>query len=135
MLLLSLTSVYNDLLKANSLQRFVFFVILSNTVYCWSQQAIYTHYGINEGLPSSEVYDCFQDKEGYIWFATDRGISRYNGYELKILMLRMGYQVMSYSIFTYNPTVRYGLGHTTVKKYIILNNRLMDLRCTLITIN
>ena len=81
MLFLAITK--NDLLKANFLQRFVLFVIFGITVNCWSQQAIYTHFGIDEGLPSSEVYDCFQDKEGYIWFATDRGIARYNGYEFE----------------------------------------------------
>ena len=32
-----------------------------------------------DGLPSMEVYDVFQDRKGYIWFATDLGICRYNG--------------------------------------------------------
>ncbi|WP_378174130.1 two-component regulator propeller domain-containing protein [Aquimarina sp. SS2-1] len=49
----------------------------------YSQTHIYTHYGVDEGLPSSEVYDIYQDKEGYIWFATDKGLSRFNGSEFK----------------------------------------------------
>ncbi|HAS41790.1 MAG TPA: hypothetical protein DCS93_15025 [Microscillaceae bacterium] len=32
-----------------------------------------------DGLPSMEVYDVFQDRKGYIWFATDLGICRYDG--------------------------------------------------------
>ncbi len=36
-----------------------------------------------EGLPSNEVYSSFQDKNGLIWFATDRGICHYNGLEFK----------------------------------------------------
>lgn len=34
---------------------------------------------ISDELPSSEVHDVFQDSIGYIWFATDRGIARYDG--------------------------------------------------------
>ncbi|PCJ64319.1 MAG: hypothetical protein COA58_13270 [Bacteroidetes bacterium] len=40
-------------------------------------------YNIKDGLPSSEVYDVFQDSKGLIWLATDRGISVYDGYEFK----------------------------------------------------
>jgi ligand-binding sensor domain-containing protein len=35
----------------------------------------------DDGLPSSEVYDILQDKKGYMWFATDHGVARYNGKE------------------------------------------------------
>lgn len=41
------------------------------------------HFGVNEGLPSSECYAVFQDSKGYIWFATDGGVSRYDGYKFK----------------------------------------------------
>ncbi|MEM5564706.1 LytTR family transcriptional regulator DNA-binding domain-containing protein [Psychroserpens sp. AS72] len=49
----------------------------------FSQAPIYKHFGVDDGLPSSEVYDIYQDKEGYIWFATDKGLSRFNGYEFE----------------------------------------------------
>jgi hypothetical protein len=39
------------------------------------------HYSVKEGLPSSEVYKVLQDDFGYIWILTDKGISRYDGYE------------------------------------------------------
>lgn len=35
------------------------------------------------GLPSSTVYDVLQDKKGFLWFATNEGVSRYDGYEFK----------------------------------------------------
>ena len=35
------------------------------------------------GLPSNEVYQVVQDKRDYLWFATDRGVARYNGYDFK----------------------------------------------------
>ncbi|SNR15851.1 ligand-binding sensor domain-containing protein [Tenacibaculum jejuense] len=48
-----------------------------------AQSFIYTNYSTADGLSSSEVYDITQDKNGYLWFATDRGLTRYDGYEFK----------------------------------------------------
>lgn len=39
------------------------------------------HYTVADGLPSSEVYHVFQDSKGFIWFATDMGVARFDGYE------------------------------------------------------
>jgi signal transduction histidine kinase/ligand-binding sensor domain-containing protein/CheY-like chemotaxis protein len=35
------------------------------------------------GLPTDEVKQVYQDKEGYIWIATGDGLCRYDGYQLK----------------------------------------------------
>lgn len=35
------------------------------------------------GVSSNEVHDFYQDKNGYIWFATDRGLTSFNGVEFK----------------------------------------------------
>jgi ligand-binding sensor domain-containing protein/two-component sensor histidine kinase len=43
----------------------------------------YKKYGTEEGLPSSEVYEILQDKTGHIWFCTDAGVARFNGYEFQ----------------------------------------------------
>jgi hypothetical protein len=61
-------------------------------------QNIVKHFTVEDGLPSNEVYYVYQDDFGYYWFCTDRGISRYNGYE-----------------FT-NLTTADGLTHSTVFK-------------------
>ena len=60
-----------------------FFVayLLQIAIYTHAQSLNYKHYGVEQGLPSSEVYQVFQDSKGYIWFATDMGISRFNGSE------------------------------------------------------
>lgn len=36
-----------------------------------------------DGLPSMEVYDTHQDTKGYIWFATELGVCRYDGNTFK----------------------------------------------------
>ena len=37
------------------------------------------HYTPREGLASSTVYQIIQSRDGYIWFATMNGISRFDG--------------------------------------------------------
>jgi ligand-binding sensor domain-containing protein len=39
------------------------------------------HYDVEQGMLSSEVYCVLEDENELIWFGTDAGISRFNGYE------------------------------------------------------
>ncbi|MES2691465.1 MAG: histidine kinase [Bacteroidota bacterium] len=55
---------------------------LINTIK--AQRPAFRNYNTRDGLPSSETYSVMQDKKGYMWFATDRGIARFDGYEFKI---------------------------------------------------
>ena len=43
----------------------------------------FRHYGTEQGLPSPEVYCAFEDSRGYMWFGTDNGASRFDGYSFK----------------------------------------------------
>ncbi len=49
-----------------------------------AQEPYYRNIGINEGLPSTEVYDVMQDSKGYLWFSTDAGVCRFNGRSFSI---------------------------------------------------
>ena len=40
-------------------------------------------YDTRDGLAGSTVYDLCQDKEGFMWFATENGVSRYDGASFK----------------------------------------------------
>ncbi len=44
-----------------------------------AQSPAYTHYSLDNGLSSSTVYGAIQDHNGYIWFATESGASRFDG--------------------------------------------------------
>jgi ligand-binding sensor domain-containing protein len=46
-----------------------------------AQQFNYTTINTTQGLPSTETYSILKDKRGYVWFATDHGIARYDGKE------------------------------------------------------
>ena len=48
--------------------------------FLFSQEYTYREFGLNEGLPSLQVYDIHQDRNGIIWFATDRGIANRNNF-------------------------------------------------------
>jgi signal transduction histidine kinase/ligand-binding sensor domain-containing protein len=45
-----------------------------------AQQYPLRHYNTNDGLAHSIVGAIYQDKKGYIWFATADGLSRFDGY-------------------------------------------------------
>jgi signal transduction histidine kinase len=48
------------------------------------------NYSIPEGLPSAEVYEVFQDSDGFIWFGTDNGIARFDGSEMETFHTKDG---------------------------------------------
>lgn len=41
------------------------------------------HYSEKDGLPSNTVYDITQDTDGFIWFGTENGLSRFDGSRFK----------------------------------------------------
>lgn len=49
----------------------------------YAQSPVFKNYNTKNGLPSSEIYDVLQDSNGYMWFASDRGVCRYDGYAFK----------------------------------------------------
>jgi ligand-binding sensor domain-containing protein/two-component sensor histidine kinase len=55
-----------------------------------AQSPAFRHYTTDDGLPSSEVYYIIQDKKGYIWFATDMGVSRFDGYNFENFDIQKG---------------------------------------------
>lgn len=56
----------------------------------FAQRPAYRHYGVAQGLPSSEVYHVYQDSKGFIWFATNMGVSRFDGSEFQNFDLEDG---------------------------------------------
>ena len=53
-------------------------------------EPIFKHFTGDDGFPSSQVYEAMQDNDGYMWFATDRGVVKYNGYEFKTFTAKDG---------------------------------------------
>lgn len=49
-----------------------------------NQTIRFRHISISEGLSNLEVNDIIQDQQGYIWFATEGGLNRYDGYHVTV---------------------------------------------------
>ncbi len=56
-------------------------ILLHATAF--GQDPYYTTINKSTGLPSNAVYDIFQDSKGFVWIASDEGLTRYDGYEFK----------------------------------------------------
>ena len=50
----------------------------------------YANLTVKDGLPSNHVYKLTQDHEGFIWFATDKGLVKYNGSTFKTFTTKDG---------------------------------------------
>ncbi|MBN2400543.1 MAG: GAF domain-containing protein, partial [Candidatus Aminicenantes bacterium] len=57
----------------------------------YAQQNIrFRHLSIEQGLSQSSGFAITQDKQGFMWFGTEDGVNRYNGYEMKIFRPERG---------------------------------------------
>ncbi len=58
---------------------YIFFLSFFIIKLAASQDYAYKNYSTKDGLAGNHVYHAVQDKEGYIWFATETGVSRFDG--------------------------------------------------------
>ena len=65
-------------------------LLLFWTTLSFSQDLIYKTITVNDGLPSSEIYDILQDQKGFVWISSDNGLARYNGRDFKIYSKKDG---------------------------------------------
>ncbi len=57
----------------------ILFFLIETFLASYSHEIFYQKTTITEGLPSNSVYDIMQDEKGFLWFATDEGVSRFDG--------------------------------------------------------
>lgn len=48
-----------------------------------AQDPFCRHYTMMDGLPSNMVYRALEDRDGFLWFATDAGVARFDGLEFR----------------------------------------------------
>ena len=51
---------------------------------------MFINFTVDDGLPSSLIYSINQDRKGYIWIATDMGLSRFDGYVFRNFTVKDG---------------------------------------------
>jgi signal transduction histidine kinase/ligand-binding sensor domain-containing protein/CheY-like chemotaxis protein len=91
---MSSPSVKNNCLQISVSSSFwlgmaLIFSILFDTPSALSQPTLFTnsrfkHLSLEEGLSSGTVLSMYQDRSGFLWFGTEEGLNRYDGYEFTV---------------------------------------------------
>jgi ligand-binding sensor domain-containing protein len=55
-----------------------------------AQEHSYVHYDVHDGLAGSTVYSMAQDNQGFMWFGTETGLSRWDGTHFQTFTTRDG---------------------------------------------
>jgi ligand-binding sensor domain-containing protein len=71
----------NNLLMRKISQVFILLLLLQTNLL--AQIPGLTQFTTNNGLPSNTIYDIIQDENGFIWIATDYGVSKFDGLTFK----------------------------------------------------
>ncbi|MDO6431878.1 histidine kinase [Flavitalea sp. BT771] len=58
-------------------------LILFSAFHSRGQEFSYTQYDVKDGLAGSVVYCAAEDKDGFLWFGTESGLSRFDGTHFK----------------------------------------------------
>lgn len=56
-------------------------ILLSAKLLANISEIQFEHYSVAQGLSQATVSDIVEDPQGFLWFATDHGLNRYDGYE------------------------------------------------------
>ena len=67
-----------------------FFLGFSISLSAQNPHPPWRNYTTEDGLPASEVHYCLETSDGYLWFATDNGLSRFDGYTFKNYGIKEG---------------------------------------------
>lgn len=73
----------------------LFFLLAITCILCtpfsgFAQIYPFRQYTSKDELANSNVYEIIQDKEGFLWFATERGISRFDGFKFTNYLFNEG---------------------------------------------
>ncbi len=94
---------------ASILLPLVFILFISYPIF--SQKFDIKNYSIQDGLAQSQVYFITQDPDGYMWFATSDGISRFDGISFKNYSYHNGMAENDITTGWMDKTGKLWLGH------------------------
>ncbi|NQY07545.1 MAG: histidine kinase, partial [Flavobacteriaceae bacterium] len=77
-------------MKFNSLKIFIPICLLVQSIFGQVNSPYLKNITTEDGLVSNTVHVIYQDNLGYIWFGTDNGVSRFDGYEFVNFSIESG---------------------------------------------
>ena len=80
-----LASIINSLILIINLQSILY--LFEDGFIDIERQPGYPNYeqiSVEQGLPSKHINEITQDKQGFIWIATQSGLCRYDGFNIKV---------------------------------------------------
>jgi ligand-binding sensor domain-containing protein len=82
--------------------KFFFAALILLISHCsFAQSFRYTQYTTHNGLPVDNIYAAAQDDNGYMWFATDFGIAKFDGYRFITFNRNNGIQAKAITDIVY----------------------------------
>ena len=69
---------------------FIIFIFIILSIFSNAQTFNYTHYTTDDGLASSNIYAAYQDSKKFIWFASEGGVNRFDGYTFDLFTTENG---------------------------------------------
>jgi ligand-binding sensor domain-containing protein len=83
-------------------------------------------YSTSDGLLSNNVVDIVQDTTGFVWFASDNGVSRFDGYNFKNYITDKDFSNKNIGIITDAYGVVVVISEKGIKRYCQFSNRFFD---------
>lgn len=84
LLINALTVQGHDMAHAGRVGILLLLLLLSAVYGAANPRLEFSHIGMEEGMSRATVFDITQDKQGFMWIATNDGLNRFDGYEFKI---------------------------------------------------
>ncbi|MEN8191928.1 MAG: two-component regulator propeller domain-containing protein, partial [Bacteroidota bacterium] len=82
----------------------LFYTLFNPSVYAQLKDLKFEHIGVDQGLSSRVVNDVIQDKNGFLWFATNNGLHKYDGYK--------------FTVYKNDPDDPFSISHNKINKII-----------------
>ncbi len=105
-----------------------FFAFLFTSINLNAQSPNFKHFSVEDGIPSSECYQVLQDKKGFIWIATDKGVAKFDGAKFKIYTKEDGLPENCIIRIYEDPTGRIWFAGVTNKIAYFDNNKIRSLK-------
>jgi len=79
------TWINQTMIKGNHIGLFIIYSLIYVTNLYGQQNIVqFEHINLEEGLSQGSVYCVLQDQKGFLWFGTQDGLNKYDGYQFTI---------------------------------------------------